>query len=58
MGVLCFFHPPIEVDSPPFVDVFHHETKVILDQDTIVFALACSSHLFSGGPSNMVYELL
>jgi hypothetical protein len=56
MKILCFFHPPIEVDFSPFVDVFH--TKVILDRETFIFVLACSSHLSSGGPSGMVYEFL
>jgi hypothetical protein len=57
MGVLCFFHPPIEVDFPPFVDDFHPKMEVTLDWETFVYALVCSSHLSFGGLSGMVYEL-
>jgi hypothetical protein len=53
-----FRHPLAEVDFPPFIDDLHLETKVILDQKTFVFALVCSPHLFFGGPSSMVYDLL
>jgi hypothetical protein len=31
MGVLCLFHPLVEVDFAPFVDDFHPEMKVILN---------------------------
>jgi hypothetical protein len=31
MGILCLFHPHVEVDFPPFVDDFHLEMEVILD---------------------------
>jgi hypothetical protein len=56
--VLCFFHPLVEVDLPPFVDDFHHETKVILDWEAFMSTLVHSPHLSSNGPSCMVYELL
>jgi hypothetical protein len=58
MKVFNFFHSLIEVDVPPFVDVFHPKTKVILEWETFVSAWDCSSHLSSGGPLGMVYELL
>jgi hypothetical protein len=44
--------------SPPFVNDFHPKTKVISNQDAIIFTLAHSPHLSSNGPSVMVYELL
>jgi len=44
--------------SPPFANDFHPKTKVILNKDAFIFALACSPHLSSGGLSSMVYELL
>jgi len=56
--VFWFLHLLAEVDLPPFVDDFHLETKVILDQKTFISILACSPHFSFGGPSNMVYELL
>jgi hypothetical protein len=58
MGILHLLHPHVEVDFPHFVDDFHLETKVILDQEAFVFALAHSPHLPFGGPFGMVYELL
>jgi hypothetical protein len=58
MGVLCFLHPPIKVDFPPFVDNFHLETKVTLDWEAFVSALVHSPRLSFGGLLNMVYELL
>ncbi len=30
MGILCFLHPLVEIDLPPFMDDFHPEMKVIL----------------------------
>jgi len=57
MRVVCFLHPPTEVDFPPFVNDFHLETKVILDWEAFVFALVHSTHLSFGGLSSMVYEL-
>jgi len=58
MGVLCLFHPLVEVDLNPCMDDFHLETKVILDQGAFIFALACSPCLFSNGLLGIVYELL
>jgi len=58
MGVLCLLHPPAEVDLPPFMDDFHLEMKVILDQEAFIFTLACSPCLFYGDLLGMVYELL
>jgi hypothetical protein len=55
MGVLCLFHSLAKVDLPPFVDDFHLEIEVTLDQKAFVYALAC---FFSGDHSGMVYELL
>jgi hypothetical protein len=58
MGVFCFLHPTVEVDPPPFVDDFHLETKVTLNQEAFVFVLGFLPHLFFGGISSMVLELL
>ncbi len=58
MGVLRFLHPLAKVDFPPFVDNFHRETEVILNQDAFVFALARSPCLSTSCPLAMVYELL
>ncbi len=52
------FHPLPEVNLPPFVDNFHPETDLVLEKKTFIFALTCSPHLSSNGPSSMVYELL
>jgi hypothetical protein len=57
-GILHLFHSLAEVDLPLFVDDFHPETEVTLDRKAFVFALAQSPHLYSNGPSSMVYELL
>jgi hypothetical protein len=57
-NVLHLFHPFAEVDFFPFVDDFHLETKVTLDQEAFIFALIRSPRLSSGGPSGMVYEFL
>jgi hypothetical protein len=58
MATLCFFHPLVKVDLPPFVDDFHLEIKVILNWETLIFTLAHSPHLWSSGLSSMVCELL
>ncbi len=58
MRVFHLLHLLIEVDFPPFVDDFHLETKVTLDQKTFISILAHSPHFSFGGPSSMVYELL
>jgi hypothetical protein len=58
MEVFRLLHPPTKVDFPPFVDDFHHEMKVTLNQETFVFVLAPSPHLLIGGPLGMVYGLL
>jgi hypothetical protein len=55
---LCFLHPLVIIDLPPFVNDFHLQTKVILNRKTFIFTLAHSPHLSSSGPSSMVYELL
>jgi hypothetical protein len=49
---------PIEVDLASFVDDFHLETEVTLNQEAFVSTLASSPPLSSNGPSTMVYELL
>jgi len=49
---------PTEVDLASFVDDFHLETEVTLNQEAFVSTLACSPPLSSNGPSGMVYELL
>ncbi len=54
--VFHLLHLFVEVDFHPFVDDFHLETKVILDQKT--FILVRSPYLYSSGPSSMVYEFL
>jgi hypothetical protein len=56
--ILCLLHPLVEVDFSSFVDDFHLEMTIILDQKAFIFNLACSSRLFSSGPSSMVYEFL
>jgi hypothetical protein len=50
MGVLCLFHPAIEVDLPPFMDDYHLEMKVILNRKTFIFVLVHSPFFFSSGP--------
>jgi hypothetical protein len=55
-GIFRLFHPLVAVDIPPFIDDFHFETEVTLNQKTFVFALVCSPHLSSGGPLGMVYN--
>jgi len=57
-GVLHLLHPLVEVDLPLFVDDFHLEMKVILNQETFISTLVCSPRLSSNGSSGMVYELL
>jgi hypothetical protein len=42
----------------PFVDDFHLETDLVLHRKTFIFAFTCFPCLSSGGPSDMVYELL
>jgi hypothetical protein len=56
--ILCLLHPLVKVDFPPFVDDFHLEILVTLNQKAFIFNLAHSSCPFSNGPSGMVYELL
>jgi hypothetical protein len=58
MGVLCLLHPLAEVDFPPFVDDFHPEMKVILDNEAFISSLVHSPRLSSNGLLGMVYELL
>jgi hypothetical protein len=58
MGILRLLHSLVEGGLLPFIDDFHLETKVTLDQETFIFALVRSPRLFSSGPSNMVYGLL
>jgi hypothetical protein len=43
-GVFCLLHPFVKVDILPFVNDFHPETKVILDQELFIFALVCPPH--------------
>jgi hypothetical protein len=58
LRILCFFHPLAKVDLPSFIDDFHPKTKVILDQEAFIFALARSPPLSSCGLLGMVYDLL
>ncbi len=58
MRVFHLLHPFVEVDFPPFVDDFHHETEVTLDRKSFISTLACSPYLYSSGPLNMMYEHL
>jgi hypothetical protein len=58
MGILCLFHPLVEVDLPAFVDDFHPETEFILDQNAFIFTLVGSSHLCFDASLGIVYELL
>jgi hypothetical protein len=58
MRVFHLLHLLVEVDFPLFIDDFHHETKIILDQQTFIFVLVHSPHFSFGGPSGMVYEFL
>jgi hypothetical protein len=57
MEVLCLFHSHVEVDFPPFVDDFHLEMEVILNQKAFIFALIHSPCLLVA-ISSMMYELL
>jgi len=57
-GFFCLLHPLAKVDFLPFVDDFHLKIKVILDQETFIFTLVRSPHLYSSGPLGMVYEFL
>jgi hypothetical protein len=57
MRILHLLHPPTKVDLPPFVNDFHREMEVILNQEAFVFALVCSPCLLNSGPLGMVYEL-
>jgi len=52
------FRPFVEVDILTFVDDFHSEMEVNLDQKTFIFALVRSPHLSFDVSSGMVYELL
>jgi hypothetical protein len=56
--VFRLFHPFVEVDFLPFVDDFHPEIDVTLDQKTFISALVHSPCFSSNGPLGMVYELL
>jgi hypothetical protein len=58
IATLRHLHPLPKVDLPLFVDNFHLETDLVLDRKAFIFALTCSPHLSSDGPSSMVYELL
>jgi hypothetical protein len=45
MTTLCLFHPLADVDLLLFVNDFHVETKVILNQEAFIFfVLAHSPH--------------
>jgi hypothetical protein len=48
--VLRFFHPFIEVDFPPFVDDFHPEMKVILNQEAFYFCFGSFTTSFFQWP--------
>jgi hypothetical protein len=56
--VFCLVHLFAKVDTPLFIDDFHLETEVILDQEAFISTLACSPRLSSSGSSDMVYEFL
>jgi hypothetical protein len=58
MRVFCFLYTLVKVDFLSFIDDFHLETKVILNREAFIFTLTHSSHLFSTGLLDMVYELL
>jgi hypothetical protein len=58
MGILRLFHSHVEVDFPPFVGDFHHETKVTLNWEAFVFALVHSPRLHFNGLSGTVYKVL
>jgi hypothetical protein len=56
--VFCLLDLFVELDIPPFIDDFHLEMEVILDWEAFISALVHSPCLFSGGPLDMVYELV
>lgn len=56
MRIFRLLHPLDEVYLSPFVDDFHYEMVVILDQEAFVYALVRSPHFFFDGPSGMVYD--
>jgi hypothetical protein len=58
MVALHLFHPLAHVNLPPFINDFHLEMEVILDQEAFIFTLACSSHLSFNSLSSTIYELL
>ncbi len=58
MVAFCFLHPLVEVNLPFFIDDFHPNTKVILNQDAFISTLACSLCFSFSGLSNIVHELL
>jgi hypothetical protein len=43
-------HPLTEVNLTSFIDDFHLEIKVTLDQEAFIFVLAHSPNLSFGGP--------
>jgi len=58
VGVLRLLHPLVEVDIALFIDDFHYDMEVILNQKALIFPLVCSPHFSFGGLLSMVYEFL
>jgi hypothetical protein len=58
MGVFQLLHSLVEGGFLPFVDDFHLETNITLDQKTFIFAFVRSPRFSSSDPLNMVYGLL
>jgi hypothetical protein len=54
--VFCFLQQLVEVDLPPFIDDFHLEMEVTLNQRAFIYVLVYSSCFSSNGFSPMVYE--
>jgi hypothetical protein len=59
MGVLRLLHSLVDVDFIPFINDFHPKMEVILNLKKKIFALDCSTCLFSDGFSlGTVYKFL
>jgi hypothetical protein len=58
MVAFHLFHPLAHVNLPPFINDFHLEMEVTLDQEAFIFTLACSSRLSSNSLLSTMYELL
>jgi len=49
--ILHHFHPLVEVDLPPFIDDLNPKTDLVLDRETLIYAVMYSPLLSSYSPS-------